>query len=167
MLEGLRGRASADLPALVSSALFALRPPGAFSTRPCSKRRRAGAGAFPRGDRARGSRAAEIDRAIKGVIARRPVGRLHDPWAKLVPWNRCLRRSRCCALGKRARAASRELARRYRVKNPALLAMAAQIRAQSKAILQANAADVANKGAGNDDAFVDRLTLDAGLVEQM
>jgi len=73
------------------------------------------------------------------------------------------------ALGKRARAASRELARADTAsKNRALLAMAAQIRAQSKAILQANAADVANaKSAGNDAAFVDRLTLDARLVEQM
>jgi len=73
------------------------------------------------------------------------------------------------ALGKRARAASRELARADTAsKNRALLAMAAQIRAQSKAILQANAADVAGaRSAGNDAAFVDRLTLDAGLVEQM
>src|SRR5688572_11656135 len=73
------------------------------------------------------------------------------------------------ALGKRARAASRELARADTAsKNRALLAMAAQIRAQSKAILQANAADVARaNSAGADDAFVDRLTLDARLVEQM
>ena len=73
------------------------------------------------------------------------------------------------ALGKRARAASRELARADTAsKNRALLAVAAQIRAQSKAILQANAADVAGaKSAGNDDAFVDRLTLDARLIEQM
>jgi glutamate-5-semialdehyde dehydrogenase len=73
------------------------------------------------------------------------------------------------ALGKRARAASRALARADTAsKNRALLAMAAQIRAQSKAILQANAADVAGaKSAGNDTAFVDRLTLDARLVEQM
>ena len=73
------------------------------------------------------------------------------------------------ALGKRARAASRSLARADTAsKNRALLAMAAQIRAQSKAILQANAADVAGaKSAGNDTAFVDRLTLDARLVEQM
>jgi glutamate-5-semialdehyde dehydrogenase len=73
------------------------------------------------------------------------------------------------ALGKRARAASRSLARADTAsKNRALLAMAAQIRAQSKAILQANAADVASaRSAGNDAAFVDRLTLDARLVEQM
>ena len=73
------------------------------------------------------------------------------------------------ALGKRARAASRELARADTAsKNRALLAMAAQIRAQSKAILQANAADVARaRAAGHDAAFVDRLTLDARLVAQM
>jgi glutamate-5-semialdehyde dehydrogenase len=73
------------------------------------------------------------------------------------------------ALGKRARAASRELARADTAsKNRALLAMAAEIRGQSKAILQANAADVAKaRAAGDDAAFVDRLTLDARLVEQM
>ena len=73
------------------------------------------------------------------------------------------------ALGKRARAASRDLARADTAsKNRALLAMAAQIRSRSKAVLQANAADVARaKSAGADAAFVDRLTLDARLVEQM
>jgi len=73
------------------------------------------------------------------------------------------------ALGKRARAASRELARADTAsKNRALLAMAAEIRGQSKAILQANAADVARaRAAGHDAAFVDRLTLDARLVAQM
>jgi glutamate-5-semialdehyde dehydrogenase len=72
-------------------------------------------------------------------------------------------------LGKRARAASRDLARADTAsKNRALLAMAAEIRGQSKAILQANAADVAKaRAAGDDAAFVDRLTLDARLVEQM
>ena len=53
-------------------------------------------------------------------------------------------------------------------KNRALAAMASEIRRQSAALLKANAADVARaKGAGRDAAFVDRLTLDAGLVEQM
>ena len=72
-------------------------------------------------------------------------------------------------LGKRARAASRDLARADTAsKNRALLAMAAEIRARSKAILQANAADVAKvKSSGSDAAFVDRLTLNARLVEQM
>ena len=70
-------------------------------------------------------------------------------------------------LGKRARAASRELARAGTdAKNRALAAMAAEIRARSAAILRANAADVA-AARGKDAAFVDRLTLDARLVEQM
>jgi len=57
------------------------------------------------------------------------------------------------ALGKRARAASRELARADTAsKNRALLAMAAEIRGQSKAILQANAADVARARAAGHDA---------------
>jgi glutamate-5-semialdehyde dehydrogenase len=73
------------------------------------------------------------------------------------------------ALGKRARAASRDLARADTAsKNRALLAMAAEMRGRSKAILQANAADVAKaRSTGSDAAFVDRLTLDARLVEQM
>jgi glutamate-5-semialdehyde dehydrogenase len=72
-------------------------------------------------------------------------------------------------LGKRARAASRNLARADTAsKNRALLAMAAEIRARSNAILQANAADVAKaKSSGSDAAFVDRLMLNARLVEQM
>ncbi len=70
-------------------------------------------------------------------------------------------------LGKRARAASRELARAgTAAKDRALAAMAAEIRARSGAILRANAADVA-AARGKDAAFVDRLTLDAKLVEQM
>jgi glutamate-5-semialdehyde dehydrogenase len=72
-------------------------------------------------------------------------------------------------LGKRASAASRDLARADTAsKNRALLAMAAEIRARSNAILQANAADVAKaKSSGSDAAFVDRLMLNARLVEQM
>src|SRR5688572_510103 len=71
------------------------------------------------------------------------------------------------ALGKRARAASRDLGRADTAsKNRALLAMAAQIRAQSGAILRANGSDVA-QAAGSDAAFIDRLTLNPTLVEQM
>ncbi len=71
------------------------------------------------------------------------------------------------ALGKRARAASRSLARADTAsKNRALLAIAAEMRRQSAAILQANAVDLGTAG-GNDAAFIDRLTLDAKLVEQM
>jgi glutamate-5-semialdehyde dehydrogenase len=71
------------------------------------------------------------------------------------------------ALGKRARAASRELARADTAsKNRALAAMAQEIRRQSAAILQANALDV-GAASGNDAAFIDRLTLDPRAVEQM
>jgi glutamate-5-semialdehyde dehydrogenase len=71
------------------------------------------------------------------------------------------------ALGKRARAASRELARADTAsKNRALLAVASEIRAQSGVILRANASDVA-QAAGSDAAFIDRLTLNPKLVEQM
>jgi glutamate-5-semialdehyde dehydrogenase len=71
------------------------------------------------------------------------------------------------ALGKRARSASRSLARADTAsKNRALLAMAAEMRRQSAAILHANAIDLGTAG-GNDAAFIDRLTLNAKLVEQM
>src|SRR3989442_7564977 len=72
-------------------------------------------------------------------------------------------------LGVAARAASRELARASsESKNRALGAMAAEIRAGARAILAANAGDVAQaKADGNDAAFVDRLTLTPQLVEQM
>jgi len=65
------------------------------------------------------------------------------------------------ALGKRARAASRVLARAdTATKNLALAEIAAALRADRVAILQANAQDVsAAKRAGEDAAFVDRLTL--------
>jgi glutamate-5-semialdehyde dehydrogenase len=77
-------------------------------------------------------------------------------------------RSHVQTLGRQARAASRELARAgTEHKNRALRAMAAEIRSQSHAILQANAADVARARAGHDAAFVDRLTLTPKLVEQM
>ena len=53
-------------------------------------------------------------------------------------------------------------------KNDALLAMAAALRKNTKAILKANAKDVAAaKRAGKNAAFVDRLVLDAGRVDAM
>ncbi|HZM34398.1 MAG TPA: glutamate-5-semialdehyde dehydrogenase [Burkholderiales bacterium] len=72
-------------------------------------------------------------------------------------------------LGRAARAAARAVARADTdAKNRALAAMAAEIRGQSAAILKANTADVARaRGAGRDSAFVDRLTLNQALVEQM
>ncbi len=72
-------------------------------------------------------------------------------------------------LGKRARAAARELARAdTATKDRALRAMAAEMRARAQAILAANALDVAKaKAGGSDAAFVDRLTLTPRLVEQM
>ena len=73
------------------------------------------------------------------------------------------------ALGRAARTAARELARAStEVKNKALRAMAAEIRAKAAALLEANRADVeqAKKG-GRDSAFVDRLTLSPKAVEQM
>src|SRR5213592_2437826 len=72
-------------------------------------------------------------------------------------------------LGVAARNASRELARAStEAKNRALGAMAAEIRAGARAILAANADDVAQaKADGCDAAFVDRLTLTRELVEQM
>jgi glutamate-5-semialdehyde dehydrogenase len=73
------------------------------------------------------------------------------------------------ALGRAARAAARELARAgTEAKNRALRAMAAEIRAQSVALLEANRADVEQaKNGGRDGAFVDRLTLTPKGVEQM
>jgi glutamate-5-semialdehyde dehydrogenase len=78
-------------------------------------------------------------------------------------------RSEMQAMGARARAAARELARASTVsKNSALRAMAAAIRAARERILGANAADVAQaRASGRDSAFIDRLTLTAGSVEQM
>ena len=72
-------------------------------------------------------------------------------------------------LGVAARNASRELARAStEAKNRALGAMAAEIRAGARAILAANAGDVAQVRAdGGDAAFIDRLTLTPELVEQM
>ncbi|MFY9315596.1 MAG: glutamate-5-semialdehyde dehydrogenase [Burkholderiales bacterium] len=72
-------------------------------------------------------------------------------------------------LGRAARAAAREIARASTdAKNRALREMAAEIRARSVRLLEANRADVAQaKKAGRDGAFVDRLTLTAQSVEQM
>jgi glutamate-5-semialdehyde dehydrogenase len=72
-------------------------------------------------------------------------------------------------LGQSARAAARALARAdTAAKNRALLAMAAAIRERRERLLQANRDDVAQaQKDGRDAAFVDRLTLDAKLVEQM
>jgi glutamate-5-semialdehyde dehydrogenase len=72
-------------------------------------------------------------------------------------------------LGKSARGAARELARAGTdVKNGALRAMAAEIRARAATLLEANRADVAGaKQAGRDNAFVDRLTLTTSSIEQM
>ena len=72
-------------------------------------------------------------------------------------------------LGVAARAAARALARaETAVKNRALTAIAAEIRSHEKKILAANRADVAEaRKAKHDAAFIDRLTLDASLVEQM
>ena len=72
-------------------------------------------------------------------------------------------------LGRGARAAARELARAdTAAKDRALARMAAGIRAQAKAILAANAADVKQaKKAGRGAAFVERLALNAKSIEQM
>jgi len=72
-------------------------------------------------------------------------------------------------LGVAARAAARELARATtETKNAALCAMAAEIRAQSAQLLEANRADVEHaKAQGRDAAFVDRLTLTDQSIAQM
>ena len=72
-------------------------------------------------------------------------------------------------LGRAARSAARELARAGSdAKNRALRAMAAEIRARSVELLEANRADLAHaRKAGRDAAFVDRLTLTPKTVEQM
>jgi len=72
-------------------------------------------------------------------------------------------------LGRAARGAARELARAGTDdKNRALRAMAAEIRARSAELIEANRADVAQAAKEHRDAaFIDRLTLDAGTVGQM
>ena len=72
-------------------------------------------------------------------------------------------------VGKRARAAARELARAdTATKNRALAAIAAALRADAAKLIAANALDLdlAHKG-GEDAAFVDRLTLTPKSVEAM
>ena len=72
-------------------------------------------------------------------------------------------------LGKRARSAARELARAdSATKNRALAAIAAAIRADAAKLVAENALDVENaRKNGEDDAFVDRLTLTPKSVESM
>ena len=78
-------------------------------------------------------------------------------------------RSALLAVGARARAASREVARASTdAKNRALLAAAAAIRRDAGKLLAANAADVAAARAGGKDAaFIDWLTLTAKSIEAM
>jgi glutamate-5-semialdehyde dehydrogenase len=72
-------------------------------------------------------------------------------------------------IGRRARGAARRLGLATAAeKDAALKAMAAAIRASAKAILAANAEDVAEAGNnGQTAAFLDRLTLDEGRIEAM
>jgi glutamate-5-semialdehyde dehydrogenase len=72
-------------------------------------------------------------------------------------------------LGRRARAASRVLAKADTgTKNRALLAMAAAIRRDEQRLIEANRSDVAAAQAeGLDAPLVDRLTLNAKVIEAM
>ncbi|HEY2864823.1 MAG TPA: glutamate-5-semialdehyde dehydrogenase [Casimicrobiaceae bacterium] len=72
-------------------------------------------------------------------------------------------------VGERARSAARRLARAStRAKNAALEAAAEAIVRDTAVLLAANAADVtASRGAGDDDAFIDRLALDAHRITAM
>ena len=72
-------------------------------------------------------------------------------------------------LGIAARAAARDLARAdTETKNRALRAMAAEVRAHAAELLEANSADLAQAtNEGCDAAFIDRLTLTPGSIEQM
>jgi glutamate-5-semialdehyde dehydrogenase len=78
-------------------------------------------------------------------------------------------RSTMHEMGRRAREASRAMARAdTATKNRALAAIAAAIRRDRAAILAANGEDVAGaQRAGKDAAFVDRLTLTEKSVEAM
>jgi glutamate-5-semialdehyde dehydrogenase len=73
------------------------------------------------------------------------------------------------AVGERARAASRELARAgTSAKDGALLAMARAIRRDETKLLAANALDIAAaKASGCDAAFIDRLTLSSKSIAAM
>ena len=72
-------------------------------------------------------------------------------------------------VGRRARAASREVARAATAtKNRALLAAAKAVRRDAKKLLAANAEDVKSaRAAGKDAAFIDRLTLTEKTIEGM
>ncbi len=72
-------------------------------------------------------------------------------------------------VGRRARAASREVARAATAtKNRALLAAAKAMKRDAKKLLAANAEDVKSaRAAGKDAAFVDRLTLTEKNIEAM
>jgi len=77
--------------------------------------------------------------------------------------------ARVDALAGAAREAARHLAGApATAKNAALLDAAARLRAETRALLAANAADVERaKAAGESAAFVDRLRLDAKRIEAM
>ena len=72
-------------------------------------------------------------------------------------------------VGRRARAASREVARAdTAAKNRALLAAAKAIRRDAKKLVAANAEDVKSaRSAGKNAAFIDRLTLTEKSIEAM
>ncbi len=72
-------------------------------------------------------------------------------------------------VGRRARAASREVARAdTAAKNRALVAAAKAVRRDAKKLLAANAEDVKSaKSAGKDAAFIDRLALTEKTIEGM
>ncbi|HUS45033.1 MAG TPA: glutamate-5-semialdehyde dehydrogenase [Phycisphaerae bacterium] len=72
-------------------------------------------------------------------------------------------------IGRLARAAARRLAAAApRTKDDALRAMANVMRAEAKAILKTNAADIAaGKEAGLSPAMIDRLTLSSDRIEKM
>src|SRR3954465_11784693 len=78
-------------------------------------------------------------------------------------------RSYMLAVGQRARAASREVARATtEAKNRALPAAAKAPRRDAKKLLEANAEDVAaGRSGGKDAAFIDRLTLTDKGIEAM
>src|SRR5487761_2262435 len=78
-------------------------------------------------------------------------------------------KARIEGLGREARAASRHVARASTAaKNQALLLSAAALRRDQAALLEANQADLASaRAAGQDAAFLDRLTLSPAAVESM
>jgi len=72
-------------------------------------------------------------------------------------------------VGEAARAAARDVARAdTHARNAALMAMASALRDDAAQLIAANAEDVAAaRAAGQDPAFVDRLTLDADTIDGM